>query len=275
MRHQKSRLLPLALLVGPWFASAAIAAPPSAEEAGSSMDAATEAHAPAQWRLSLTPYLWIPAQNGTVGRGPVRASVDLDIGETFDTIRDNFNFGGALHAELSRDRVTLFADAMYLSLESDDNPSQPGATDVRSDQGIFEVGGAYALVFKPRDADGPGFVFQPLAGLRIQTLHLDIDTEAGPEFSGSQTWVDGFIGAAASVEFSDRLAFRVRGDIGVGESDFTWNALAGIGFAVCPKAVLQFGYRALDTEYDDGRGADKFDYDMILHGPYMALRIVF
>jgi hypothetical protein len=87
--------------------------------------------------------------------------------------------------------------------------------------------------------------------------------------------VDGFIGAAASVEFSDRLAFRVRGDIGVGESDFTWNALAGIDFAICPKAVLQLGYRALDTEYDDGRGADKFDYDMILHGPFMALRIVF
>lgn len=239
-------------------------------------DAATPPAAPeSSWRFTLTPYLWIPAQDGVVGVRGARADVDLGVGDTFDAITDNFNFAAALHAEMQRDRLTLFADAMYLSLESEDNPSPAGLTDVKMDQGIFELGAAYALFRADRAQGRPGLAVEPLAGARIQTLSLDIDNAAGVGLSGRETWVDGFAGARARVELTDRISLRVRGDVGAGQSDLTWNALAGLDVVLCPHAVLQVGYRALDTDYSDGHGAERFEYDMLLHGPFLAVAIVF
>jgi hypothetical protein len=228
-----------------------------------------------RWQLRLAPYLWIPAQNGTVGVRGRSSSVDSDIGDTFDTISDNFNFAASMHAELTHDRLTLFGDAMYLSLEAQNNPTSIGPTDVRMDQGIFELGVAYASIRIEHSPKQPGLTLEPLAGVRVQHLSLEIDPDAAESVKGSQTWVDGFVGARAHIELNDSIALRFRGDIGMGDSDFTWNALAGIDLSITRDVSLQFGYRALDTDYSDGHGTDRFEYDMLLHGPYAALTISF
>jgi hypothetical protein len=35
------------------------------------------------------------------------------------------------------------------------------------------------------------------------------------------------------------------------------------------------GYRALSQDYDDGSGADRFEWDVTLHGPLLGLSIGF
>jgi opacity protein-like surface antigen len=255
--------------------SAAAVAQPAAAAQPTEADAfepASQAESP---RLTIAPYLWIPAQSGTLGVAGRQTDVDLNIGDTFEVITDNFNFATALHMEYAFDRVAIFGDGMFLSLKSDDNPTQQGPLDAKLNQGIFEVGAAYLLLNKSREEGRPGLSFEPLAGARIQTLSLDLDQGGTPGVSGSQTWVDGFFGARARVEFIESIALCLRADVGAGESDFIWNAQAGLEFGIGTNTSLQVGYRALDTDYADGPSDTGFVYDMLLHGPYMTFQIKF
>lgn len=227
------------------------------------------------WSLRVTPYLWIPAQSGDVTVQGTRGDVGLSIGHTFDTITDSFNFGLTLHAEYRRADWTVFADVMYLSLETDDVPLGADTGTVRQDTGVFELGVARRMIDRPR-ADGRiGLSVEPFVALRAHYLSIDIEPSASPAIDGDQFWVDAVVGARVAFEVNDRVTLLARGDVGAGESDFTWSALAGAEFSVTERLSLQLGYRALDTDYDDGHGADRFAYDLLLHGPYAALSLDF
>lgn len=264
----------VACLLGQARASDAITPSTPTQSAVDSAEAALTTDRPS-WQFKLQPYLWIPAQIGTVAIQGMAADLDLGVGDTFDAITDNFNFAAAVHAEVSRDRLTFFADAMYLSLEANDVPTQSGQADVRQDQGIFEIGGAYTLIEPNHASEHAALTLQPLAGVRVHTLSLDIDDSGGASFSGTQTWADGFVGLRADLAIHERVALRARGDLGAGGSDFTWNALAGVEVKLGDSVALEAGYRALDTDFSDGHGDDRFEYDVLLHGPYVALNFTF
>ena len=52
--------------------------------------------------------------------------------------------------------------------------------------------------------------------------------------------------------------------------------MAGYKFELFGKAAsANFGYRAMSQDYSTGSGADKFEWDMTLHGPILALAIKF
>lgn len=232
-----------------------------------------------EWSLRVTPYLWIPAQEGTVAIRGNSADVSLSVADTLDTVTDNFNFAASLNLELERGRWTILADAMYLSIEAENTPLPSGTANIRQDQGIFELGAAFAaLIHRTGDGvadDGISVRIEPLAGVRVHHLELEIDTSASGAFSGNQTWADAFAGVRGRVELSDRVALFARADVGVGGSDLTWNALAGVQFGVTDGIALIAGYRALDIDYSDGHGADRFRYDVTLHGPFLAATLSF
>lgn len=227
------------------------------------------------WQFRVTPYLWIPAQKGDVAIKGLPASVDLDIGDTFDAITDNFNFALTLHAELQRGDLTFFGDTMYLSLETGDIPVSGTTATVRQDTGVFELGLAYRLFDVPRADGSIGYVLEPLAGARAHYLSIEIDPAGQAARSGDEFWVDGFVGVRAVVGLADRVNLRLRGDIGAGGSDLTWSALAGFEFRFAESASFEFGYRALDTDYSSGADANRFEYDVLLHGPYAGLTFQF
>ncbi len=226
------------------------------------------------WKLRITPYLWVPAQNGDVAIRGNAASVDLSVGDTFDTVTDNFNFAATLRLEAERGRWTLLVDAMYLSIEAEDNSIAGDVVDIRQDQAVFEFGAAYALINQTHDS-GMTFRLEPLAGVRLHHLELDIDTSMSGSFGGDQTWLDGFVGLRSRVGLTDRLSIIARGDVGAGGSDLTWNALGGVQFDMSDRFALLGGYRALDVDYSDGHGGDRFNYDVTLHGPFLAATFSF
>ncbi|MFM1823270.1 MAG: hypothetical protein RI967_1536 [Planctomycetota bacterium] len=227
------------------------------------------------WRFDLTPYLWVPAQDGHATIKGVTAPIDLSVGDTFEAIGDYFNFAAAVHVEASRDGCTLFGDAMFLSLEADGIQLPSEVATVRMNQGLFELGAALAVLEVARGDDAPGFVFEPLAGARVYTLYGKFSSSLGYELSQSEAWVDGFFGARARVEFSDALGIHLRGDVGGGGSSFCWNVNLGVDIRLCDAAVLELGYRALSVDYGTGSGADRFEYDLVLQGPYLGLTFGF
>lgn len=227
------------------------------------------------WQLRLTPYLWIPAQKGDVTLKGAPASVDLDLGDTLDNITDNFNFGLTLHAELQRGDLMFFGDMMYLSLKTDDIPVAATTATVRQDTGVFELGVAYRLFNVPRADGSIGYALEPLAGVRAHYLSLEIDPAGQAKRSGDEFWADGFVGLRAVVGLTDGINLRLRGDIGAGGSDLTWSVLAGVEILFSDSVSFEFGYRALDTDYSTGGGPDRFEYDILLHGPYIGLTLKF
>jgi hypothetical protein len=64
-----------------------------------------------------------------------------------------------------------------------------------------------------------------------------------------------------------------RGDIGgfgVG-CDFTWNASGLLVWQPWKHVALAAGYRALDQDYEDGEGRDRYKWDAVMHGPLAGI----
>jgi hypothetical protein len=60
------------------------------------------------------------------------------------------------------------------------------------------------------------------------------------------------------------------GGFGVG-SQFSWNALAAYSWEIAVRDGVTYsgllGYRALDVDYEQGSGRNKYEYDVLQHGP--------
>ena len=249
-----------------------------ADASGADVDAA-EILVPAassDWHFKLTPYLWVPAQEGDIAIDGQKAPVDLSVGDTFDTITDNFNFAVTVRGEATKGPWTLIGDIMYLSLATEDVQFSSDRADVRQDQGIFELAASYAVIDRPISGwDGGSFRLEPLAGVRVRVLTAEIEPENSDDLSRDRAWADGIVGMRSRLAFNDRVAVMARGDVGLGGSDFTWNALAGVEVGLTQGISVLAGYRALDTDYSDGHGDDRFSYDVLMHGPFMAVEFRF
>jgi hypothetical protein len=71
---------------------------------------------------------------------------------------------------------------------------------------------------------------------------------------------------------SRQVTLVVRGDVGgfgVG-SELTWNLVGNFLYQVSRTVYLSVGYRALDMDYEQGSGASRFKFDMLLHGPVLG-----
>jgi len=220
------------------------------------------------WNFSLTPlYLWMVDMEGDLGIGPVDTGVSVD----FETIFDNLEAVFTVHFEgLHRNNWGFLLDFSYLDVSASESMG-PLKLTIDMLSVIAEAGGYYRIDRGPNR-------FDLLGGIRYTKLEPDITftTPPLPVFSKTEDWVDPFVGVRYIRDLSDKWMFLLRGDIGgfgVG-SDFTWHAFAFIRFQPWKNAAFVAGYRALDQDYEDGSGADRFKYDMLLHGPLFAINFV-
>jgi len=66
------------------------------------------------------------------------------------------------------------------------------------------------------------------------------------------------------------------GGLGIGTaSQLVWNWLIGVNWSINDWFGLHFGYRILDYDFVRGSGADLFEYDMRMAGPYLAMSFSF
>lgn len=151
---------------------------------------------------------------------------------------------------------------------------------------IAEVGAAYEVT-----RFGP-LAFDVLAGARYwhQEADLslavtaavqlaDLEVVGGRAFarSGSVDWLDPIVGARLRYTLAPGHELLVRGDLGgfgVG-SDFSWQAIGAYGFELGTYRSITFsgviGYRALYVDYAQGDGRQRYEFDMLQHGPVLGL----
>jgi hypothetical protein len=194
-----------------------------------------------EWQNNVFVYGVLPAINGDARVGPIEEPVDVSIGDFLDKLQ--MGFMGAALGDSSDSGLIRRADV---------------------DQLIVDVTGGY------RFSNG----VEAFAGMRL----TDISTKIGlgdpirREFEPSKTFYDPIFGARviAPLDEGRKWWLQAYGDIGgFGVSmDFTWQAMANVGFKPREWISIWGGYRALGQDFDDEVGqAERFGMDVTYHGP--------
>ena len=229
------------------------------------------------WKFELAPYIWLPAMSGDVTVRNRTFDVDLDLDETLDLIFDDLKFAFMGRFEAHKGNLLLTLDLFYFDMEDDDPKVRGLETQVSSQILFIEFGAGYRLGTWPlSSAVYPAVSFDFLAGGRYARLEAGIKIGGGPlggvDVERDVDWIEPFVGGRLRLTLSERVTLVVRGDaggFGVG-SELTWNLIGNVQYHLSRTVSLGMGYRALSIDYEQGSGADRFRYDMIMHGPALG-----
>lgn len=225
------------------------------------------------WRFRAVVYGWLPSISGD-SRFPAStggSGVSIAFGDYLSALE--FVFMGGLEAR--RGRLGFLADVIYLDFDAEKSATReltvsvpggpvvpPVGASARVDIGLSGWATNFAATWLL--VDRPGYELQVLGGLR----YLDISSSVAWTFSGNvagmpaatlagrkeidPSIIDGIAGVRGRVALGDSRWFLPwHLDLGAGESDLTWQAYAGAGYAFEWGEVVA-GWRHLDYRFEDG-----------------------
>ncbi len=170
-------------------------------------------------------------------------------------------------------------------------------TDLQFDQGIYDFALSYhigdlpmyELPEKPSNRSYPLLWFQPIAGVRLNDISIQIDETIGlsltsslisfqgtfqQTFTQGRTWFEPMLGGKIGLQIADPVIFWVRGDVSgfglAGDTDLSWNVFFGIDWWVRQNISLQFAYHFYEISYKNGSGNNAFGLEQNLNGPYLS-----
>ena len=218
-----------------------------------------------EWEFRTAVYAPLMGIDGTVGVGGVSGPVDVP----FSDILENLDAGLTGSFEARRGPWSITVDAIWLKLSASANPFANAVFSFEQQQ----LMGSAAIGYEIYGNDCTTLDF--LAGAAL--THLDVDVELSTPLlpvtfrsaSGSETWVDPFVGLRFRHSFGDRwsiFATGLYGGFGIGSDEY-WQALGGLAFHLTEHTSLALAYRVMATDYQDGG----FTYDVETSGPNLGL----
>lgn len=245
---------------------------------GLALPASAETKDEGDWQFNLTPYLWLTGIKGDtqIGSGPV-AKLDMSPNEVLDVL--DFGLMGSFEAR--RGRWGLFTDVVYAKLggsKTVDGIRGVNGVTVDAKAEVKTTTVQLALTYRALEGEAPVDLFfggrynkQDIeADLSLNARDL-INVSVNPQYDHS--WWDPYVGVRISKPITDKLGVIAYGDVGgfgVG-SDNTWQLMLGGNYRFTENVTATFGYRVLNTDYDD----DGFKYDVKLDGVYVGANIGF
>ena len=219
------------------------------------------------WEFSFVPlYFWATELDGELSAGPATIPIFLEFSDAKDNLGGAFSF----HFEASKGRWGVLTDLNFIRLSSSSPITVAGRTvegDFELDNVIFELGGLFVV--------NPNARLGIIGGLRTYTLSPKIaftGTGAGATpIDASQTSPNAFVGMVLRPRINDKWSFIGRADIGGGDADLTWSAVAGLAYRFKPWGGLEFGYKALGIDVTRGENELR-GYDVTHYGPIFGLR---
>jgi opacity protein-like surface antigen len=222
-----------------------------------------------KWQFGAELYLWMASIGGTATSGE---DIDID----FDTIIDNLDmaFMGGLQAK--KGKWSFMLDAIYLNASGDKSgtitvPIGPGvelpvnASLELKNWIVFPYVGYNLVTTEKAQLD-------ILAGARYLWMEVDlglslVEPPVSQTVSDSGSVWDAIVGIRGKLILSENWYLPYHFDVGTGQTDFTWQAFAGIGYSFSSIDVVA-AYRYLEWDFDDN---DVFD-DMNVNGPLLGVR---
>ena len=267
------------------------------------------------WELRATPYAWLTNLDGETAIRGRKIGVDvtfLELIEESDTLIALYGRGEARSGRFSLLKDTVFARLTVSASEIRTlNPVRSVTLTEEADLGlefqmlILEGGASYELFTRHHGGGTKDWAptsttaLDLIVGARYWNLQADLTLNIVDEIDipalglrregsraiadgGTVEWVDPLVGLRLRHEFADGGELFVRADVGgfgVG-SDFSWNAIAGYSwecqckpFGTTMRGVI--GYRALYTDYTEGAGNRRFEWDMTIFGPVVGASFLF
>ena len=240
------------------------------------------------WKLRAQIYGWFPSVEGSTAFPPTASggsTSNVDVGDYLDALR--FAFMGTFEAR--KGRLGVVTDYIYLDFDAERSGSRDLTlsgplgliqipADVSADVNVrlrgwsWMLAGTYAI-----DAD-PQFDVQLLGGLRYLKVNTTVDwsfrgnvgtlppvARSGASTTKPDVW-DAIAGAKGRYRFGNTPWFApFYVDVGTGQSDLTWQAMGGVGYAFS-WGELVAAYRRLDYDFDDSSGIK----DLSFSGPGVA-----
>lgn len=226
---------------------------------------------PDEWNFIITPYFWLLNQSGEVTIQGGTTDIETDLIENMRA----FDIGGQFYAEARKGRWGVFTDTTYARSSTDSGNVDVTIEFVQSDFGLL-----YRLFDRPlavsRTGAGRALSLDAIVGGRYMSVNNETEIGIQPgfeiEIDESVDWVDPIVGARLMVDLSDRWLLVLRGDIGgFGvNSDRMWTLFGFLGYEMWRNRLLLIGYRAMDVDYEEGEGANRFEYDVLSHGPLLG-----
>ncbi|GGJ02464.1 hypothetical protein [Neoroseomonas lacus] len=251
------------------------------------------------WSFEIAPYVWLPSVSANLRYNlPNNAGGTADVKANADDYFANLNAALALAGTVRYDRFSLITDIMYVSASAGSSRVQSvNLLDVGRDPisstvdasgnstlktTLWTLAGGYTV------ASGTWGNVDVLAGFRY--LGIDSTTDynvavtlvgprgnAGPTFggagrlSGTDNIWNGIVGVRGRINIAESGFFvPYYLDIGTGDSNFTWQTFAGIGYQ-SGWAGVQLGWRYMSYN----QGSNSLVQDLTMSGAYLALNFSF
>lgn len=214
------------------------------------------------WTFRMAPYLWAQGIDGTMGVFGLEGDVNMSFRDIVSDL--DFAFMGAFEAR--NGRWGIMTDINYA--ETSDNFDMRGLLFTSGEFKMQQFLGNVTINRRVLEKDAT--VVDLYAGTRMNWVDLDVTTrgEAGvAAATGDDFWMDGIVGVRFQTSLGGPWFLRASGDIGAGESDFTWQVMGLIGCQVNEACTVGLGYRGLGTDYSN----DGFTYDVTTSGPVFGV----
>ena len=193
------------------------------------------ATAQSEWEFALTPYLWGAGLNGDIRIGPIEDNVNA----SFSDILGSLELAGMATFEANNGRVGVLVDAFYVDLADEAEPPGPvfDRADVDITQQMWSVVGTYRVMDDRAKVD-------LLLGVRYMYIKSDLqlvrESEVTRRAATSADWADGVFGARVRFDISEKWWFTGVGDLGKGESEFSYQVLLGLGYGFSERMSVAF-----------------------------------
>ena len=221
---------------------------------------------PNAWKFDAQIYLW----GASLG---VETVTGVGIEDSFGDILSDLEmaFMGTFAAQ--KGKWAMIGDVIYLDLEQKESTQGPPAVDAKIElKGwIVNLMGGYALMQRERNVLNLAFGARYL-GLDTD-VNLNVDSTPFQLSKSDGAW-NGVVGLQGEAGFAKHWYFNYLLDVGTGDSELTWQALAGLGYEF-KNLDLKFGYRYLAWEFDDSDTFGKAFSKLDISGPYAGIKFKF
>lgn len=233
----------------------------------------------AEWRWSVTPYLWATDVGVDVAVHD-RTLVEETI--PFGDLLEDLDSAALVRVEAMRGERGIAFDLFDVTLEDDggrvplpDGSGSELALDAGIGMTIFDLTGVY-------DPAGDGEGLALLYGARLLNQREDITAEVragngaadSRRFESDDTYVDGLLGLRYAGKLPGRWSYEVAADLSTGGTNLTWSVAPAVGYAFGAREQyrLTAGYRHMAIDLDTG---PEVDLDMTLTGFLVGFRFSF